>query len=87
MLVSGTFTMDILPDGNHVNMKMEFPAGEREKITQWLKFAYCNDLVWRVHAMQGDGSLIWMSTVTHEMYRHLFRHISGDQYLIPAEAA
>ena len=77
-MVSGRFDGEILPDGKHVNLRLIFndPAPQA-----WIDFAYCNDLVWRVHAMGGEE--IWMSTLRMELYRKLFRHVSGEQYLVP----
>lgn len=81
--ITGRFTMSVLDDGQHVNMLMEPDPESLEAFERWLKFAYCNDLVWRVHAMHGDGATAWMSTVKMEIYRKLFRHIGGDQYMVP----
>jgi hypothetical protein len=82
-MVSGHFTMEVLGDGQHVNMKLEPDIGDRAAFENWLTFAYCNDLVWRVHAMQSGGFLCWMSTIRMSLYRHLFRHIHGDQFMVP----
>jgi hypothetical protein len=81
ILVEGTFKLSILSDGKHVNMRLTFSEPQPEELKQWLKFTYCNDLVWRHHA--GGGSNHWFSTVTMDLYRKLFRHVQGEQYLVP----
>ena len=80
MMVSGTFEGEILTDGRHVNLKLIFNGAPPP---DWVEFVYCNDLIWRVHAMVGDGSEMWMSTVRMSLYRNLLRHVSGEQYLVP----
>jgi len=81
--LSGRFTMWILEDGQHAHIKLEPDEPGRPAFDKWLDFAYCNDLVWRVHTMRGGGFECWMSTIRMNIYRHLFRHIYRDQYLVP----
>lgn len=82
MTVKGTFEMDILPDGHHANMKMDFEQPLPEHADKWLRFAFCNDLMWTIHAMAMNGTDVWMSTITMDLYRHFLQHVSGDQYLV-----
>lgn len=79
--ITGKFTFNLLSDGRHVNMMLEFDSNPPE-IQAWMDFAYCNDLVWRIHARRGDNTEVWMSMIRMELYRHLFRHIHGEQYLV-----
>ena len=50
----------ILPDRKQVQILFHFD-GDPEPVREWLKFAYCQELKWMVHAMRGDSSDVWMS--------------------------
>ena len=75
--------MSILDDGRHAQIHFKFDPNDKERLEDWMTFAYCNDLVWRIHAMRGDYSTVWMSTVIMSLYRHLFTHITDEQYVVP----
>jgi hypothetical protein len=77
MKVKGTFEFFLNDDGKHASLVLKF----NEPVEDWLRFAYCNDLVWRIHGMGGGEA--WMSMIDIELYKKLFHHIHGDQYLVP----
>ncbi len=79
--VHGTFTLNLLPDGRYANLELHFAEPKSERLEEWLRFTYCNDLVWRHHASLGPDQ--WFSLLRFELYRHLLQHIQGEQYLVP----
>jgi hypothetical protein len=88
MKIKGEIELFINEDGEHANMILRFVSPISEEIRDWIEFAYCNDLVWRVHGHGGrsdniSGEEVWISTVDRALYLHLFKHIKEKQYIVP----
>jgi hypothetical protein len=81
--VSGTFDLLLEPDGEHAHLIFNFPPDLPEDVKTWLRFTYCNDIVWRHHQRLPICEHEWFSTVKMDLYRKYFRHVHGQQYLVP----
>jgi hypothetical protein len=55
MKVKGTFEFFLNDDGKHASFIIKFDEPPSKEVENWLRSAYCNDLVWRIHGM-GGGS-------------------------------
>lgn len=70
-------------DGEHANFRVVFDGPVPEAFTQWAKFAYCNDIVWRICSKYADGNDTFWGMVRRDLYKSMFRHIHDGQYLVP----
>lgn len=84
MTVTGTFELSICDDGKHATVKFVFPEMTSD-VRAWLRFTYCNDIVWRHHAgnIGSPGGVELFSMIRMDLYQKLFRHIHGDQFIVP----
>ncbi len=81
--ITGTFELRLNKDGEHATLVLRFGV-MNDEIREWLKFTYCNDMLWRHHAgnLGAEGGTEYFSTILRSKYIHFLEHIQGNQYCI-----